>query len=73
LGYRYLKKQVSDDGILVELQEGKESEPIHIKTKLLIDATGSMRRVMYDNKEEQPEMYLGSGTEYLIKVDQETY
>ena len=29
--------------------------------------------VMYDTKEEQPEMYLGSGTEYLIEVEQEIY
>ena len=73
LGYRYLKKQICDDGVIVELQKGKQTEPIHINTQLLVDATGPMRRVMYDNKEEQPEMYLGSGTEYLIEVDQETY
>ena len=49
------------------------SENIKVKTKLLVDATGPLRKVMYDSKEEQPEMVLGSGTEYEIEVSQEIY
>ena len=44
-----------------------------MQTKLVVDATGPLRKVMYDTKEQQPEMYLGSGTEYLIEVEQEIY
>jgi flavin-dependent dehydrogenase len=59
--------------VLVELQKSKTSETIQVQAKLVVDATGPLRKVMYDTKEEQPEMYLGSGTEYLIEVEQEIY
>lgn len=73
LGHKYIKKEVTEDVVIVELQKSKTSETIQVKTKLLVDATGPLRKVMYDTKEEQPEMSLGSGTEYLIEVDQEIY
>lgn len=73
LGYKYLSKQVGEEYILVDLQKAKSSELVQVRTKLLVDATGPLRKVIYDTKEEQPEMYLGSGTEYLIEVDQNTY
>jgi len=73
LGHKYVKKEVTEDGVVVELQKAKTSETIQVKTKLVVDATGPLRKVMYDTKEEQPEMSLGSGTEYLIEVDQEVY
>ena len=73
LGHRYLKKKVTKEEVIVELLQVKTSETIQLSAKLLIDATGPLRKVMYDTKEEQPQMMLGSGTEYLIKVDQNTY
>lgn len=73
LGYRYLKKEIKGDEVFVTLQKTKTSEKIEIQTKLLIDATGPLRKVMYDEKEEQPVMSLGSGTEYLIEVEQQIY
>ena len=73
LGHKYIKKEVTEDGVLVELQKSKTSETIQVKAQLVVDATGPLRKVMYDTKEEQPEMSLGSGTEYLIEVDQEVY
>ncbi len=73
LGHKYLSKQVGEEDILVDLQKAKSSELVQVRTKLLVDATGPLRKVIYDTKEEQPEMYLGSGTEYLIEVDQKTY
>tara|TARA_R110001632_G_scaffold111825_1_gene222665 strand:- start:1520 stop:2740 length:1221 start_codon:yes stop_codon:yes gene_type:complete len=73
LGYRYIKKEVTENGVFVELQKTKTSEIIRVQTKLIVDATGPLRKVMYDSKEEQPQMSLGSGTEYLIEVDQEIY
>lgn len=73
LGYRYIKKEVTENGVFVELQKTKTSETVRVQTKLIVDATGPLRKVMYDTKEEQPQMSLGSGTEYLIEVDQETY
>ena len=73
MGHRYESKTVKDNCVLVELTDTINSKTIHIKTKLLIDATGPLRRVMYDKTEKQPEMVLGSGTEYEIEVEQEIY
>ena len=72
-GHKYISKEVRKDKTIVELQKSKTSQTIQIETKLLVDATGPLRKVMYDTREEQPEMYLGSGTEYLIEVEQEIY
>ncbi|WP_299666762.1 NAD(P)/FAD-dependent oxidoreductase [uncultured Polaribacter sp.] len=73
LGHRYLEKRVSDSGVAIDLLDVETSEIKKIESRLLIDATGPLRKVMYDAKEEQPKMNLGSGTEYLIEVDQQTY
>jgi len=73
MGHRYLKKEVTKDGVKVKLLNTISAETIIVEAKLVIDATGPLRKVMYDEKEEQPQMVLGSGTEYLIKVEQEVY
>ncbi len=73
LGHKYVEKRVVNTEVEVDLLEAETSKIKTVKTKLLIDATGPLRKVMYDSKEEQPKMNLGSGTEYLIEVDQKTY
>jgi flavin-dependent dehydrogenase len=73
MGYRYLAKDVQKDAVIMELLNTETSENVKVKTKLLVDATGPLRKAMYDAKEEQPEMVLGSGTEYEIEVSQEIY
>ncbi|MFY0629068.1 MAG: NAD(P)/FAD-dependent oxidoreductase [Flavobacteriaceae bacterium] len=73
MGHRYLQKEVTQDGVTVELLNTETSETIKVEAKLVVDATGPLRKVMFDEKEEQPEMMLGSGTEYLIEVEQEVY
>ena len=73
LGHKYLAKRVSNNRVEVDLLETETSTKKTVTTKLIIDATGPLRKVMYDSKDEQPKMNLGSGTEYLIEVDQTTY
>jgi flavin-dependent dehydrogenase len=73
MGHRYVKKEVLDDGIVVDFVNSKNNEIVQYKAKLVVDATGPVRKVMYDNKDDQPAMVLGSGLEYLIKVDQKIY
>ena len=73
MGHRYIKKTVLNDGVIAEFKNAASSEVIELKAKLLVDGTGPLRKVMYDSKDEQPEMVYGSGIEYLIKVDQEAY
>jgi len=73
MGHRYIKKQILENGVLVDFVDARTSKTVQYQAKLVIDATGPVRKVMYDKKEDQPEMVLGSGIEYLIKVDQQTY
>ena len=73
MGHKYLSKKVSKDLVTLSLLNTVNTSVIEVKTKLVIDATGPLRKVMYDDKEEQPQMVLGSGTEYVIKVEQEVY
>lgn len=72
-GYKYIKKEVTEKGVFITLQKRQSTETIVIETKLVVDATGPLRKVMYDEKEEQPIMNLGSGTEYLIEVAPDIY
>ncbi|MBL4604600.1 MAG: NAD(P)/FAD-dependent oxidoreductase [Flavobacteriaceae bacterium] len=73
MGHRYLKKEVTKEGVIVALLNTETSETIKVGAALVVDATGPLRKVMFDEKEEQPQMVLGSGTEYLIEVEQEVY
>ena len=73
MGHRYVKKEIVKDGVIVHFATSTEKELQKFKAKLVVDATGPVRKVMYDNKDDQPFMVLGSGIEYLIKVDQDTY
>lgn len=73
MGHKYISKKIYDDGIIVSLLANNKSKEIKIKAKLVVDATGPLRKVMYDSDENQPEMILGSGTEYEIEVSQDIY
>lgn len=72
-GYKYISKKVTEKSVIVSLQKFKSTEILQVEAKLVVDATGPLRKVMYDEKEEQPLMNLGSGTEYLIEVSPEIY
>ena len=73
MGYRYVKKEHIDNGVRVFLNNSSTRKTESFESKMVVDATGPLRKVMFDSKEEQPEMKLGSGTEYEIEVDQEIY
>lgn len=73
MGHRYIKKQQVSDGVIVDFVNAKTSKTVQYKAKILVDATGPVRKVMYDKKDNQPLMVLGSGVEYLIKVNQDIY
>ncbi|QTD39090.1 NAD(P)/FAD-dependent oxidoreductase [Polaribacter batillariae] len=73
MGHKYIGKTVVENGVIVRLVKNNNTKEIEIKTKIVVDATGPLRKVMYDTNETQPEMVLGSGTEYEIEVEQEIY
>lgn len=72
LGCRYIKYLIEDGKTTVNLQK-KGSEPFSVQTKLLVDATGYSRVVMYPNKKDKPKFLKGIGIEYLIEVDEKIY
>lgn len=73
MGFKYESKTISENEVTVNLLDTFSSKIVNVKSKLVVDATGPLRKVMYDKEETQPEMVLGSGTEYEIEVEQEVY
>lgn len=73
MGYSYTSKEVRSDDVLASFYSKKEDKKITIKAKLLVDATGPARKVIYDNLQDQPEMEEAVGVEYMIKVNNPVY
>lgn len=69
LGCRYLKYVRAENKTQVWLKP-KGNQAIVVTTKLLIDATGFRRAVMYPRKQDKPDFLKGTGIEYLVEVDQ---
>ncbi len=73
MGHQYIKKELTDSGVTAIFKNTSTKETIAIHAKLLVDATGPLRKVLFDSKDEQPTLVYGSGIEYLIEVEQEVY
>ena len=73
MGFKYFKKEVKEDGVVAFFKNVETKEIIELKASLLVDATGPLRKVIYDNKNELPEFEVASGIEFLIEVDQDIY
>lgn len=73
MGHKYFKKEVEKDCVVAFFKNLETLETVKIKAKLLVDATGPLRKVIYDDKNEIPEFEVASGIEYLIEVEQDIY
>ncbi len=73
MGYKYVSKRYKDNVVFAKFIHSKTSKEVEYQGNILVDATGPLRKVMYNTNEKQPEMILGSGTEYEIEVSQEIY
>lgn len=73
MGHQYLHKEITSNGVRATFRNIDSKEECSFEAKLLVDATGPLRKVMYDSKDQQPTMIYGSGIEYLIEVEQEVY
>jgi digeranylgeranylglycerophospholipid reductase len=73
LGHRYESKKISENGVEVNLIDTSTNESKKYKSKIVVDATGPARKVIYNHGEKQPEMLVGTGVEYLIEVEEEIY
>jgi flavin-dependent dehydrogenase len=72
LGCRYLKYQQMEEKLRVFLRtKGQEIETV--TTRLLVDATGYARAVMYNHRREKPDFLKGVGIEYLIAAPEQYY
>jgi flavin-dependent dehydrogenase len=70
MGCRYLKSYQDSDSTVVNLKFRDRHESISVRTKILVDATGYARSVIYTSKKERPNFLKIAGTEYLLKVDE---
>lgn len=73
LGYRYLKSITNHGTTQVFLKNKNSKEDVIVSTKILVDATGFARAVIYPHKKDKPNFLKGTGIEYLIKVEPEIF
>lgn len=73
LGYRYIKRSQANGETIVEFKQLSDGKLIQVSTKLLVDATGFARAVMYEKENDKPDFLSGTGIEYLIEVEPEIY
>jgi digeranylgeranylglycerophospholipid reductase len=67
----YLSHETQGDRTLVRVRRDKQDTMI--ETRILVDATGPNRSVMYASQKAQPDLITGTGVEFLIEVDQAAY
>ncbi|MCT7955534.1 NAD(P)/FAD-dependent oxidoreductase [Laspinema palackyanum] len=72
LGHRYLSHS-SPDGETVVMLKPHGKEPIALRTRVLVDATGSTRSLLSPPRQQRPDFFSGTGIEYLIQVQDSTY
>ena len=73
LGYRYLNYVRAENQTQVVLRQKNNQETVAVTTKVLVDATGFTRAVMYPRKQDKPNFLKGTGIEYLIEVDRKIF
>ncbi|MCE3296476.1 MAG: hypothetical protein K0R65_2190 [Crocinitomicaceae bacterium] len=73
MGHRYESKEISGNSAQATFTDIAANSKITCSAKLLIDATGPVRKVMYDKVQAQPKMLVGTGIEYLVEVSDEVY
>ncbi|HLO49257.1 MAG TPA: NAD(P)/FAD-dependent oxidoreductase [Kamptonema sp.] len=73
LGYRYIQYSQNDNQIIVTLKQSSQGQLVKVSTKILVDATGFSRAVMYAKESDKPDFLTSRGIEYLIEVETEVY
>ena len=73
LGYRYTRHSQAKGETTVEFKQLSDGQIIKVSTKVLVDATGFARAIMYEKENDKPDFLSGTGIEYLIEVEPEVY
>jgi flavin-dependent dehydrogenase len=68
---RYVSHTQNQDQASVSLM--RDGEPVTVGARVVVDATGPFRTVIYDKDEPKPEFLSGTGIEYLIEVSDDVY
>lgn len=72
MGCRYLENRRENGEILVDLKT-KSGETLTARCRVLVDATGFKRSVIYSSPEERPSFLKATGIEFQIEVPEENY
>jgi digeranylgeranylglycerophospholipid reductase len=68
----YISHEIVDGKTIVNLR--RDRTDISVETRILVDATGPNRSVISDcHTTKQPDLITGTGVEFLIEVDEESY
>ncbi len=73
LGCRYTGHSQVNGETIVEFKQLSDGQLIKVSTKVLVDATGFARAIMYEKENEKPDFLSGTGIEYLIEVEPKIY
>lgn len=73
MGHRYVEHCRQKDATVVSLERRDRHEKVTVSTKVLVDATGFARKVIYSGQERPTNFLKAIGFEYLIEVDRLIY
>jgi len=71
VSHKTIAHETKGDRTMVQVR--RDRTDVVIEARLLVDATGPNRSLMYANPKDQPELITGTGVEFLIEVDDEAY
>jgi flavin-dependent dehydrogenase len=71
LGCRYVAHQDTAEGVVVTLRHPQRGITETVLCRVLVDATGPARAIL--GRKDHPPMLTGTGVEYLLRVDADTY
>lgn len=73
LGSQYQSHQVNSEGVEVDLKDLASCETFTVHAKVLVDATGTERKVLASKNFDKHRAIAATGIEYHVKVSQESY
>ena len=74
LGHHYLSRENTADGkAIAHFQQRGTGDRVSVCARVIVDATGPARAVVYAKRSEQPPLLSATGIEYLIEVSPEIY
>lgn len=75
MGCRYVSHQETAEGVVITLKDNLGQRQRVVQAQVLVDATGAARAIMEPGQlgKKDANLLTGTGIEYLITVDDETY